>query len=111
MDLCLTDRVALVTGGSRGLGKAVAEAMAAEGAKVAICARDEEILIQTAEEISRAGGEVLPVVADVTSPEDRDLYWHPRWQIGSGRWRCWSTMLAVIGEERSATLQTVIGER
>ncbi len=71
MDLGLTGRVVLVTGGSRGLGKAMATAMAAEGARVAICARDEGSLALAAEEISGIGATVLPVVADVTSAEDR----------------------------------------
>lgn len=72
MDLGLTGRVALVTGGSRGLGKAIAGALAEEGARIAICARDEESLRQTAEVLSESGAEILPVVGDVTSNEDRD---------------------------------------
>lgn len=72
MDLGLTGRVALVTGGSRGLGKAMAFALAEEGARVAICARDEESLGRTATALSESGVVVLPVVADVTSDEDRD---------------------------------------
>ena len=62
--------MALVTGASRGLGKAVAAALAAEGAQVAICARDAAVLETTAREIARPGAAVLPVVGDVTREED-----------------------------------------
>lgn len=72
MELGLTGRVALITGGSRGLGKAAAVALAGEGAKVTICARNEEVLRETAKEISATGGDVFAVVADVTSAEERD---------------------------------------
>src|SRR3989337_381703 len=66
MDLQPKDQVALVTAASKGLGKAAAMALAAEGAKVAVCARSE-LLEKTAEEIRAAtGAEVLAVRADVT---------------------------------------------
>ncbi len=71
MDLGLTGKVALVTGASRGLGKAAAAAMVAEGALVVICARGEKALKATAEEIASAGTAVFPVVADLTSEADR----------------------------------------
>jgi len=70
MDLELTGQVALVTAASKGLGKAAAMAFAQEGAKVAICARSDE-LERAAEEIrSETGGEVLSVRADVTKPDE-----------------------------------------
>ena len=70
MDLGLRDRVALVGGSSRGLGKASALALAQEGAKVTVCARDGEALEATAKEIrERTGGEVLAVAADLSSAE------------------------------------------
>ncbi len=74
MDLGLSNRVAIVTGSSRGIGKAIANCLAKEGAKITICARDEDRLRETAEEIeysSRTDGpKVLPVQADLRNEED-----------------------------------------
>ncbi len=70
MDLGLTGQVALVTGGSDGLGRATAERLAQEGAAVAICARGAERLRAVAERIRGRGGTVLEVEADVTRPAD-----------------------------------------
>ncbi|MFQ5860998.1 MAG: SDR family oxidoreductase [Dehalococcoidia bacterium] len=71
MDLELQDKVAIVTGGSDGIGKAAALGLAREGAKVTMCARREEVLQQAAREIQeKTGGTVLPIPADVTRPAD-----------------------------------------
>ena len=69
MDLGIKNKVALVAGGSMGLGRAVALAMAREGAKVAICALDDPSL-PAAEKLLRSetGDEVLAVAADVSDP-------------------------------------------
>src|SRR5277367_2823795 len=61
----LTDKVALVTGASRGLGKAIALALAQEGASVAAVARSEEALKETVEAIRAAGGAAEPFALDV----------------------------------------------
>ncbi len=67
MDLGLKNRVAIVAASSRGLGKAVAEALAREGAKLALCARTEQALNTAAEEIRKeSGAEVLARAVDVT---------------------------------------------
>jgi len=69
MDLQFSGKVAIVTGGSRGLGRAAAAALAAEGAHVVICARGEEVLHKAAAELqalATAGARVLPVVADLS---------------------------------------------
>lgn len=66
----LTGKVALITGGSRGIGKAVAAAYAREGAKVFICGRDEPTLRQTAAEIRAAKGEVGYYQADIVRQRD-----------------------------------------
>ena len=68
MDLGIAGRVALVTAASKGLGRASAMALAEEGCKVVICARGAQALEATAEDIEAAGGEVLPLVEDVTDP-------------------------------------------
>ncbi len=65
----MAGKVALVTAASKGLGKASAIALAAEGAKVVICARGEEALRVAEAEIRGAGGEVHAMVADVTQPD------------------------------------------
>ena len=66
MDYGLKDRVALVTGGSEGIGKATAGLLAGEGARVAICARRPDVLEAAAEDIRRATeGEVLAVPTDL----------------------------------------------
>lgn len=70
MDMGLKDKVAIVGGASRGLGKGCAMGLAMEGAKVAICARSAERLEQTAEEIRRAtGSPVLAVAGDLSMKE------------------------------------------
>ena len=71
MDLGLQDKVAIVTGGSKGIGKATALALAQEGVDVAICARGVEALEEAAEEIrSKTRRRVLAVSADMTILED-----------------------------------------
>lgn len=70
MDFKLQDQVALVTGASRGLGKAIAFALAAEGCRLAIIARGRETLKETAEQLQLAGADVLAIPADVTVTAD-----------------------------------------
>ncbi|HTQ69687.1 MAG TPA: SDR family oxidoreductase [Solirubrobacteraceae bacterium] len=70
MDLGLRDKVALVGGSSRGLGRACALALAEDGARVVMCARGRETLEVAAGEIrERTGGEVLAVAADLSSAQ------------------------------------------
>jgi 3-oxoacyl-[acyl-carrier protein] reductase len=69
VQLDLHDRVAVVTGSSRGIGRAIAIGLAAEGARVTICARGREALDEAAAAVRAAGGSVVAVEADVTSAE------------------------------------------
>jgi 3-oxoacyl-[acyl-carrier protein] reductase len=70
MELGLEGKVALVAGASAGIGKAVAEVLAEEGCRVAICARDKESLERTSGDIQKTTGvEVLAVSADVSDPQ------------------------------------------
>ncbi len=68
----LEGEVALVTGGSRGLGLLIAHELAAEGCKLAICARDEVELQRARKELSDAGAEVLALRCDVADRADVD---------------------------------------
>jgi 3-oxoacyl-[acyl-carrier protein] reductase len=73
MDFGIQGRVALVAASSKGLGRAVAEAFAGEGARLVMCARGEAALRSAAEEVRKTHGvEVVDVVADLTEPSDVD---------------------------------------
>jgi NAD(P)-dependent dehydrogenase (short-subunit alcohol dehydrogenase family) len=68
MDLGLKDKVALVTGGSKGIGKAVARGLAEEGARVTICARTQNELDAAVGELAKAtGGDIFAVTGDLTN--------------------------------------------
>jgi 3-oxoacyl-[acyl-carrier protein] reductase len=70
MDLGLEGRVAMIAAASKGLGRAIAETLAAEGCLVSICARSLESLADARGAIEGAGGKVLTVACDVSSKAD-----------------------------------------
>ena len=71
MELGLKDKIAVITGGSVGIGLAVAQGLAAEGVHLVLCARDEERVLQQAKEIAQAYGvKAVGFSADVAKAED-----------------------------------------
>jgi len=65
----LKEKVAVITGGSRGIGKAIASIFIREGARVVISGTNEERLLQTVEELRAAGGQAAAVAGDISDPE------------------------------------------
>jgi NAD(P)-dependent dehydrogenase (short-subunit alcohol dehydrogenase family) len=82
MDLHLDGKVVLITGGTDGLGAALASRLVEEGARVAVCGRDPGRLAATEQRLKGAGGDVVAVQADVTRPADLERFV----QAAVGRW-------------------------
>jgi len=74
VELGLAGRKAIVTGGSKGLGRAIAEELAREGADLAICARDRDQLGMAADELRQFGRTIHARTADVTDPEQIEAF-------------------------------------
>ena len=74
MDLHLDDKVVLITGGTDGLGAALADRLVEEGARVAVCGRDPDRLAATQHRLRNADGDALVVQADVTRLPDLERF-------------------------------------
>ncbi len=74
MDLHLNGKVVLITGGTDGLGAALANRLVEEGARVAVCGRDSHRLAATEQRLRDAGGDALVVQADVSRPADLERF-------------------------------------
>jgi 3-oxoacyl-[acyl-carrier protein] reductase len=72
MNLGLHGTVALVTGGSHGIGRSIALTLAREGCRVALCARRKDLVDTVVGEIEMGGGQAIGVEADVMRPDDID---------------------------------------
>jgi short-subunit dehydrogenase len=70
----MSSRVIAITGASAGIGRATALRLARDGASVAICARRSDRLDVVAKEVAKAGGQALPIVADVTSEDAMHMF-------------------------------------
>ena len=73
MDLGLSNRNAIITGGSRGLGRQIALSLAQEGCNITICAREPKQLSETAKEIEALGVRVASVEVDITDPDAPEM--------------------------------------
>ncbi len=74
MELGLKGKVAAITGATEGIGRATAQKLAREGARVAICARHADKVQQAADEIARFGAETLGIAADVSKTDDVERF-------------------------------------
>jgi NAD(P)-dependent dehydrogenase (short-subunit alcohol dehydrogenase family) len=69
LDIGLKGKKAIITGGSRGIGRAIADTLAAEGADVALCARNADALGESADALRKAGGKVFAQAVDVSDAD------------------------------------------
>ena len=100
-------RVVAITGASAGIGRATALRLARDGASIAICARRGDRLRVVADEIVKAGGTVLSVVADVTRETDMQTFVDQTLD----KWGQLDVMMCNAGYGLYGTIDTVPGDR
>ena len=103
MDLELAGKSVLITGGTDGLGLALARQLAAEGASVAVCGRDQERLRAAEASVQDAGGDVLAVRADVSSADDIEAFV----DASVGRWGRIDGVVHNAGRSAAGTIQSI----
>src|SRR5579859_7952973 len=108
MDLGLTGRRAIVTGGTKGLGKAIAAELLAEGADVVICSRNEADLGEVAAELAALGGKIVALPCDVTDPGQVESFVAAA-AAALGGWTSWSTTRERPGQAGSPRCRTRTG--
>jgi len=106
LELGLKGKVAIITGGSEGLGKATAEKFAKCGAKVAICARRADVLDAAAKQIEKSGAEVLAMPTDVTKSDQVAKFV----DAVIGRWGGVDVLLNNAGTSQAASFLDVTDE-
>jgi NAD(P)-dependent dehydrogenase (short-subunit alcohol dehydrogenase family) len=103
MDLELAGKAFLITGGTDGLGLALAEQLATEGAAVGVCGRDEERLRAAERAIQAAGGDVLAQQADVSRPGDLEAFA----EAAVSRWGRIDGLVHNAGRSSGGSIETI----
>jgi NAD(P)-dependent dehydrogenase (short-subunit alcohol dehydrogenase family) len=103
MDLHLAGSVILITGGTDGLGAALAERLVEEGARVAVCGRNRERLADTQLHLQQLGGDVLAVQADVTKQADMENFV----RLCDERWHRIDGLVNNAGRHAAAPIESV----
>jgi NAD(P)-dependent dehydrogenase (short-subunit alcohol dehydrogenase family) len=103
MDLEFTGKTVLITGGTDGLGLALATQLAAEGAAVAVCGRDEDRLRAAEAAVKTSGGDVLAQRADVTRARDLEAFV----EAAMARWGRIDAIVHNAGRASGGSIETI----
>jgi NAD(P)-dependent dehydrogenase (short-subunit alcohol dehydrogenase family) len=106
MDLELTGKTVLITGGTDGLGLALATKLATEGAAVAVCGRDEERLLAAEAAVRAVGGDVLAQRTDVSQAKDLEAFV----EAATARWGRIDGIVHNAGRASAGSIETIDDE-